>query len=401
MIEPGALRALLNGELPLRRTRLRAMNTGDGVEVIDIAGPLIRSDYDDIGDTIDAALANAGTEAIVLRIDSPGGQVAGAFELADKIRAARDVKPIYAIADGAAHSAAYLIASQATSIHMTRTGSVGSIGVIVAHQEVSQMLEGMGVRVNLITSGARKADGNPFEPLSDEARASLQASVDEYARQFFDAVAAGRGISASDVRAMDAAVFVGRQAESSPLIDGTATMDEVVQLAALHTPGGPYMGTDPAPDAVPAPEAQTPTPDPDALVAEAVAGERARVASLEAAAAGRPDLPASLLATAKAEGWSVDQYKIAAFEVAPKDPAAAYAAAVAEDSPEPAPADEVADGETAPADGGEPQSLEEKAAADFKNDPRIRADFKQESTYLAFLRAEAEGRVRHLTKDQS
>lgn len=354
MIEVGALRALLSGDLALDRARMRLVGDQSGTVMIDIAGPLVKGDYAAIGDAIEMAVDDPGCPAIVLRIDSPGGTVAGAFELADRIYEARKAKPIYAVADGAAHSAAYLIASQATEVLMTRTGSVGSIGVRVAHTDMSEALAQAGIRVTIITSGSHKADGSPTQPLSASARAAIQEQVDTFAQMFFDAVARGRGIPARAVADLEAGVFVG---EDLPvryrLIDGVMTLDEVLELAAYQTPGGAHMATEPAPEveeAVPAPEleAQTPElPDLDAVRQEAMLDERARILSLESAADGRPHL-AGLVRRAKAEGMTLEAFKIAAFDVKP-DPAAAYLAGVEADSPD-AVADAVVE-QTAPKPG--------------------------------------------------
>jgi signal peptide peptidase SppA len=138
--------------------------------------------------------------AVVLDVDSPGGSVFGVQELADEIHAARGTKPVVAVASSVAASAAYWIASQADELVVTPSGEVGSIGVIAAHDDVSKAAETKGVKRTFITAGRHKAEGNPFEPLSDEARAYIQASVDRYYDAFVRSVARGRKVSLTKAR---------------------------------------------------------------------------------------------------------------------------------------------------------------------------------------------------------
>ncbi|NUS39517.1 MAG: S49 family peptidase [Lysobacter sp.] len=138
--------------------------------------------------------------AIILDIDSPGGDVFGTAELGDAIYAARGSKPIVAVANSLAASAAYWIASQADEIVVTPSGQVGSIGVYTAHRDVSAALEQEGEKVTLISAGKYKVEGNPYAALTDEARAAIQDRIDGYYAMFTGAVARGRGVDVADVR---------------------------------------------------------------------------------------------------------------------------------------------------------------------------------------------------------
>ena len=138
--------------------------------------------------------------AIILDIDSPGGDVFGTAELGDIIYDARGSKPIVAVANSLAASAAYWIASQADELVVTPSGQVGSIGVYTAHRDVSAALEQDGEKVTLISAGKYKVEGNPYEALSDEARAAVQDRIDTYYGMFTQAVARGRGVKTDDVR---------------------------------------------------------------------------------------------------------------------------------------------------------------------------------------------------------
>ena len=123
-------------------------------------------------------IAGHAVRGIALEIDSFGGEVAGVFDLADAIRAARKAKPVWAFVTEQAFSAGDALASQADRIILPRTGAVGSIGVVVMHADLSGQLSDAGVAVTLIHSGAHKVDGNPYAPLPDPVRARIQGEID-------------------------------------------------------------------------------------------------------------------------------------------------------------------------------------------------------------------------------
>lgn len=205
--------------------------------IVSIHGPLVNrptafddlcgiTSYQRIRSEIEAALDDPAIDRIVLDIDSPGGEVAGVSDLATFIREARAQKPIIAIVNESAFSAAYWIASQATRIVAPELGAVGSIGVILRHVEFSGANAKAGIGVTYITAGKRKADANPDEPLSDSARSDLQAMVDAVYDVFVRDVAAGRGISEDAVHATEAGVFMAADALRLGLIDRVAPIAE-------------------------------------------------------------------------------------------------------------------------------------------------------------------------------
>ena len=146
------------------------------------------------------AIASDAIKAIILDVDSPGGSVYGTPEMADEIRAARSKKPVVAQVNALCASAAYWLASACEEVVCTPSGEVGSIGVYTVHEDISQMLEQEGVRETLISAGKYKTEGNPFEPLGEEARAAMQATVDDYYAMFIDSVARNRGTTTAAVR---------------------------------------------------------------------------------------------------------------------------------------------------------------------------------------------------------
>jgi signal peptide peptidase SppA len=155
------------------------------------------SDYAAIRASVKRALADPSVRAVDLLIDSPGGSVLGLPETADVIHAANRVKPVRAFVTGIAASAAYWLASQASSITLTQSGEVGSVGVLDLHADISKALENAGVRLTAVTAGEHKTERAPFVPLSDDAKAHMQAGVNAWYADFLSAIRRGRGARVS------------------------------------------------------------------------------------------------------------------------------------------------------------------------------------------------------------
>jgi signal peptide peptidase SppA len=184
--------------------------------------------------TITSAASDPAIGGIVLDVDSPGGSVYGLTELGDAIFAAREAKPIVAVANSMAASAAYWTASQCSALYAAPGAEVGSIGVYTAHYDVSGLMKARGVGVEVISAGKYKTEQNPYGPLSDEARAHVQAGVDAYYESFVKAVARGRGASLKAVREDmgEGRMLMAEQAKAANMIDGVATLSQVVSKLA-------------------------------------------------------------------------------------------------------------------------------------------------------------------------
>ena len=296
----------------------------DGIAVIEIAGTLVHrgawigqssglTSYEGIAAQLQAALADPGVRGIALDIDSFGGEVAGAFDLADRIRAARAQKPVHAFVAEHALSAGYVLASQADRIILPRTGAVGSIGVVALHTDMSGALDQKGIAVTLIHAGAHKVDANPYQPLPEAVHDQMQRELEVVRFLFAETVAAGRGdrLTQTAALATEAAVFRGTEAIAAGLADHLADPVTAFQTFAAASHGttsssrkGPQMTTkltdtpnpEPTDDANPsAPPVAPPTtspsaaatmPTPDAtMTADAVRAEAAEVAQVCAQAA--------------------------------------------------------------------------------------------------------------------
>jgi signal peptide peptidase SppA len=184
--------------------------------------------YQTIARDLNIALSDPSVKGVVLNLDTPGGEVAGAFDLAAMIRDARGRKPIRAVAADMAASAGYLIGSAADSLAITQTGYVGSIGVVMRHVDLSQAMSNEGIKVSHIFAGSSKVDGNPYEPLPDAVRTKFQAEIDGLYALFVDAVTAQRGLTSEAVRATEAGIFRGQAAVDAGLADRVATPDQVI-----------------------------------------------------------------------------------------------------------------------------------------------------------------------------
>lgn len=180
------------------------------------------------GKRFDELIKNPDVGAILLDVDSPGGQVSGVDELSQKIFEARGSKPIIAIANHLAASAAYWIATAADELVITPSGEVGSVGVFAVHEDISQSLAQEGIKVSLISEGKYKTEANPYEPLTEEARAAIQMRVAEIYDQFIKSVARNRGVKAADVRAGfgEGRVVGAKQALALGMADRIGTLEE-------------------------------------------------------------------------------------------------------------------------------------------------------------------------------
>lgn len=155
---------------------------------------------EEISASLDALLANKAVDAIVLDVDSGGGEVAGVPELAEKLYAARSQKKLYASVNSLSASAALWIASAAEQVFITPSGYAGSVGVYLLHENVGKALEAGGIAVTLVSAGKFKTEGNPFEPLSADARAHLQSQVDVAYGKFVKGLSQNRDKSPDAVR---------------------------------------------------------------------------------------------------------------------------------------------------------------------------------------------------------
>ena len=245
--------------------------------------------YQSIRSDLSQAMNDKEVKAIMLDIDSSGGEVAGLFDLVDVIKQANAQKPIWAIANEAAFSAAYAIASACERIVMPRTAAVGSIGVIAMHVDQSQKDLQDGYQYTAIHAGSCKADGNPHFPLSDDAKARLQVEVNRLHDLFVGCVAQNRDLQEAAVRATEARWYASAEAITLGLADEILTIEGAVHALSNQINVKPIrtikMETD-----------EEIIMDKQALLGEIKMAERERIAGIlnHEAAEGRNDLAKSL-----------------------------------------------------------------------------------------------------------
>lgn len=219
------------------RAEYRPYQVVEGVAIIPIEGTLVQKSgsltpwsgmtgYDGIRACLSMALTDNDVKAIVLDVDSPGGEVSGCFDLVDAIYKARGEKPIWAILSESAYSAAYAIASAADKVIVPRTGGTGSVGVICMHVDFSKALSSSGIAVTLIHYGDRKVDGSEYQTLSKEALTRFQADVDAMGELFVKTVARNRNLKASVVRDTQATTFLGAAGVEIGFADAVMAPDE-------------------------------------------------------------------------------------------------------------------------------------------------------------------------------
>ena len=212
------------------------------VGVVSIKGPLTNNDswfnkmfgitsYNDIREAVISAATNPEIGSILLDIDSGGGAVNGMFDTANLIRMVNDkVKPVVAFADGTMASAAYALGSSAGEVYSGKTALVGSIGVITTHMERSEALKKEGINVTVMRAGKYKALANPYEPLTDEAKAGLQRMMDAVYNVFVAHVADMRGktVTYVDENMAQGREFVGEAAVGIGLVNGITSFDTLI-----------------------------------------------------------------------------------------------------------------------------------------------------------------------------
>ena len=183
---------------------------------IDVEGVIVR-DGKRLA-AVEALAENDDARAVIVHIDSPGGTVAGGESLHRALRYVSERKPVVAVLDGLATSAAYMVAIAADRIYARESTLTGSVGVVLRTAEISRLLETIGVRTRTFRSGGLKSVPDPMEPVSPQAAAAAQGLIDEVYAMFRDLVLERRGLASAEEFA-DGRVFTGRRAVEAGLVD--------------------------------------------------------------------------------------------------------------------------------------------------------------------------------------
>ncbi|HFE7139453.1 TPA: S49 family peptidase [Salmonella enterica subsp. enterica serovar Newport] len=214
--------ALVTGDfMATGKPQARFYQVVNGIAVLPVTGTLVHklggmrpfsgmTGYDGVTARLQQAVSDPEVKGILLDIDSPGGQAAGAFDCADMIYRMREQKPVWALANETACSAAMLLAAACSHRLVTQTSRMGSIGVVMAHTSYAEKLKQEGIDITLIYSGAHKADLTPSQKLPESVHADYQQRMDEARKMFAEKVARYTGLSVDAVMATEAAVYDGQ-----------------------------------------------------------------------------------------------------------------------------------------------------------------------------------------------
>nr|WP_265414589.1 S49 family peptidase [Escherichia coli] len=234
----------------------RVYRVVNGIAVLPVTGTLVHrlggmrpfsgmTGYDGIVACLQQAMADSQVRGVLLDIDSPGGQAAGAFDCADMIYRLRQQKPVWALCNDTACSAAMLLASACSRRLVTQTSRIGSIGVMMSHVSYAGHLAQAGVDITLIYSGAHKVDGNQFEALPAEVRQDMQQRIDAARRMFAEKVAMYTGLSVDAVTGTEAAVFEGQSGIEAGLADELINASDAISVMATALNSNVRGGTMP------------------------------------------------------------------------------------------------------------------------------------------------------------
>lgn len=237
--------------------------TEEGIAIVTINGPLEHhattewDSYESIVARVEAAMSGeevsklfelsgedvpppVKAQAVILKIDSPGGEASGSSACHRTLRRLRKKYnvPLYAYADEMAASAAYSVASACDEIWLPDTGQVGSIGVVATMYDRTKHNEKTGLTIELLTSGEQKADNHADRVLTDAIRKRMRVRVMALARVFFSTVAKARGTSPAAIASLQAGVFTGQTAVDVGIADGVCSWTQFLAYVASSINNG-------------------------------------------------------------------------------------------------------------------------------------------------------------------
>ena len=203
------------------------------IALVKVEGMLITADI--IVDEINTYAEDASVRAILIRIDSPGGGVVASQEIFNAVLNARKQgkKKVVISMGSVAASGGYYIAAAGDRIVANPGTLTGSIGVKMEFANLEKLLEKIGVRGMVVKAGEYKDMGSPFREMTEQEKMLLQAVIDDVHSQFIEAVAKGRNLPETDVRALaDGRIFTGRQALQLKLVDQLGDLEDSIIVAA-------------------------------------------------------------------------------------------------------------------------------------------------------------------------
>ncbi|MCO8121463.1 S49 family peptidase [Stieleria sp. TO1_6] len=240
----GEVQSLLDAASQFKLPNIKQRETRSqqsGVAVVDIAGPLSRratwmtellglATYEDLTRQVEYATSDASVSVIVLAIDSPGGLASGCLQCAQSIANAAKQKPVVAVIDGIGASAAYFLASGATTIIAAPDSWTGSIGSVFELKSFAELERRVGIQTEVIVTGSMKAAGHPSQPITESVKQYFGDLVGKLGQHFVDHVAKYRRLKPEQMREIEAAkIYSADDAESVGLIDGVGFLSDVLK----------------------------------------------------------------------------------------------------------------------------------------------------------------------------
>ena len=202
----------------------------DLVAVVWVEGEIYESD--EIVETLDDLADNDAVDAVVIRVDSPGGAVAPSQEIYDAVGRVREKKPVVASLGSIAASGGYYVAAACDAIVANAGTLTGSIGVLMELPNVEELMRKIGVSGQILKAGQHKDIGSPIRPMTPEEREIMQGLLSNVHDQFVAAVAKGRKLEVGVIRPIaDGRVFTGEQAQKLGLVDKLGGLQDAVALA--------------------------------------------------------------------------------------------------------------------------------------------------------------------------
>ena len=340
----------------------RAYEIVDGVAIITVEGVVAKkmNMFSQISGGASSQLArqsvldaskDPAVHSIIQYVDSPGGTVDGTQTFSETVYAARSSKPIVTLGSGTMASAAYWFGSAASAVYIADgTTSVGSIGIVGAHKDISAAEAARGIKTTELTAGKFKRVASQYAPLSEDGRLSIQEQLDYMYSMFVGDVAKYRGVS-TDVVLRDMAegrIFTGQQALDAGLVDGIMSLEALVEKLNQDRGASGRAVTPHRAGPARATHLQTPIPKGSSvnkdeieaqhpalaaeLRADGAAAERTRIQAIEAQVIPGHE---ALINTLKFDGKSTGGDAAMAVLAAEKSARTAHAAAAANDAPKP------------------------------------------------------------------
>lgn len=347
---------------------------------------------------IKAALSDSKVNSILLHIDSPGGTVDGTQNLASVIRDAKTQKPVMTFADGTIASAAYWIGSAADGIvAASDTTQIGSIGVVATHTDYSKAEEAQGIKTTEITAGKYKRIASSNAPLTKEGKAYIQDQVDQLYTIFVDEVAQNRGVDIDAVieDMADGRVFLSKQAKKRGMIDDIASLETTINNMATGVwPMNKQVQQDKQPEPVAMTIETVKAEYPEiaqALAKEGAEQERARIQACEAAGLSGHE---AIVNAMKYDGKSTGGDVAMAIVQAEQKLRANHLESVRANAPQVVPLAAVPTIEKDDSVIDKSKPVDQWAQKAWDADEKIRAEFGNFESYLAFEKAFAAGKVR-------